>query len=88
MSVNGDVKYHCNQYDSKFTQHRSLKSNRSSIQGQDKYPCNQCDSIFTQQGSLKRHKISVHEGHYLLYRMTSKKNGCSCRCINCNTKFS
>ena len=57
MSVHENVKYACNQCESKFTENSSLKTHKMSVHENVKYPCNQCEFKATKPGDLKRHKI-------------------------------
>ena len=62
MSVYENIKYPCNQCESKITLKGNLNQHKKSVHKGNKYPCNQCESKFTVKGNLNQHKMSVHKG--------------------------
>ena len=62
MSVHEEVKFSCNQCNSKFSSKGGVKLHKMSIHDRVRYSCDQCDSIFTLKISLKTHRQFVHEG--------------------------
>ena len=61
MSIHENVKFSCNQCESKFTHNGQLKIHILSVHENVKYPCDQCDYKATTKGSLTTHKIARHK---------------------------